>query len=119
HLSYKLKYDSTKDIGKILLRKILRKYVSDGMMSKSKQGFSVDTTNLLNSHGRELCDYYLSDARIVKEGWINKEWIKKYLKKLGKEPDVRYVNKFLGLLAFEIWFRLFITKEIKPNDTLG
>ncbi|MBI3639026.1 MAG: asparagine synthase [Thaumarchaeota archaeon] len=119
HLPYKLKYDSTRDIGKILLRKILRKYVSDGMMSKTKQGFSVNTTNLLNSHGRELCDYYLSDARIVKEGWINKEWIKKHLKKLVKEPDVRYVNKFLGLLAFEIWFRLFITKEIKPNDTLG
>jgi len=119
HLPYKLKYDSTRDIGKILLRKILRKYVSGGMMSKTKQGFSVNTTNLLNSHGRELCDYYLSDARIVKEGWINKEWIKKHLKKLGKEPDVRYVNKFLGLLAFEIWFRLFITKEIKPNDTLG
>ncbi|TSA17130.1 MAG: asparagine synthase [Nitrosopumilales archaeon] len=119
HLPYKLKYDGKRDLGKILLRKILRKYVSDGMMSKTKQGFSVNTTNLLNSHGRELCNYYLSDARIVKEGWINKEWINKHIKKLDKEPDVRYVNKFLGLLAFEIWFRLFITKEIKPNDTLG
>ena len=119
HLPYKLKYDSNRDIGKILLRKILRKYVSDIMMSKTKQGFSINTTNLLNLHGRELCDYYLSDARIIKEGWIKKEWIKKHIKKLDKNPDVRYVNKFLGLLAFEIWFRLFITKEMKSNDTLG
>jgi asparagine synthase (glutamine-hydrolysing) len=119
HLPYRLKYDSKKDLGKILLRKILRKYVSDDMMTKTKQGFSVNTKNLLNSYGRELCDYYLSDARIVKEGWIKKEWIKKHIKELDKNPDVRYVNKFLGLLAFEIWFRLFITKEIKPNDTLG
>ena len=87
-------------------------------MYKTKQGFSVNTTNLLNSHGRELCDYYLSDARIVKEGWINKEWINKNIKKLDKNPDVRYVNKFLGLLAFEIWFRLFVTREIKPTTTL-
>jgi asparagine synthase (glutamine-hydrolysing) len=119
HLPYKLKYDGKSDLGKILLRKILRKYVSDNMIAKTKQGFSVNTTNLLNSHGRELCNYYLSDARIIKEGWIKKEWIKKHIKKLDKNPDVRYVNKFLGLLAFEIWFRLFISKEIKPNETLG
>jgi asparagine synthase (glutamine-hydrolysing) len=119
HLPYKLKYDSQRDLGKILLRKILQKYVSDTIMFQTKHGFSVNTTNLLNSHGRELCDYYLSDARIIKEGWIKKEWITKHIKKLDKDQDVRYVNKFLGLLAFEIWFRLFITKEIKPNDTLG
>ena len=88
-------------------------------MSKTKQGFSINTTNLLNFHGRELCDYYLSDARIVKEGWIKKDWIKKHIKKLDKNLGVRYVNKFLGLLAFEIWFRLFFTKEMKSNDILG
>jgi asparagine synthase (glutamine-hydrolysing) len=119
HIPYKLKYNTKRDLGKILLRKILRKYVSDNMITKTKQGFSVNTTNLLNSYGRELCDYYLSDARIVKEGWIKNAWIQKNIKKLRKDPDIRYTNKFLGLLAFEIWFRLFITREIKPNDTLG
>jgi asparagine synthase (glutamine-hydrolysing) len=119
HLPYKLKYDSKRDLGKILLRKILQKYVGDTMISKTKQGFSVNTNNLLNSHGRELCDYYLSDARIIKEGWIKKEWITKHIKKLDKDQDVRYVNKFLGLLAFEIWFRLFVTKEMKSTDTLS
>ena len=118
HLPYKLKYDSKKDLGKILLRKIIRKYVNDSMISKTKQGFSVNTTNLLNRHGRELCDYYLSDARIIKNGWIKQEWVKNHLRELDKNPDVRYVNKFLGLLAFEIWFRLFITKEIKPTTKL-
>jgi asparagine synthase (glutamine-hydrolysing) len=118
HLPYKLKYDSKRDLGKILLRKILQKYVDDKMMARTKQGFSVNTINLLNSHGLELCKYYLSDARITKAGWIKQDWIKKHIKNLGKEPDVRYVNKFLGLLALEIWFRLFVTKEIKPNTYL-
>lgn len=118
HLPYKLKYNNKKDLGKILLRKLVRKYVSDNTISKTKQGFSVNTTNLLNRHGRELCDYYLSDARIIKNGLIKQAWIKKHLKELDKNLDVRYVNKFLGLLAFEIWFRLFITKEIKPTTKL-
>ena len=38
---------------------------------------------------------------------------------MGDNPDVRYVNKFLGLLAFEIWYRLFVTKEMKATTTLA
>ena len=119
HLPHKLKYDIEKDLGKILLRRILRKYVGDKMMSRTKQGFSVNTINLFNSHGRELCHHYFTDARITKTGLIKQEWVKKHLKNLDKEPDVRYISKFLGLLALEIWFRLFISKEMKPNETLG
>ncbi len=33
--------------------------------------------------------------------------------------DVRYINKFLGILALEIWYRLFITKEIKDDGRIG
>jgi len=32
--------------------------------------------------------------------------------------DIKYVNKFLGILAFEIWYRLFVTKEISSEATL-
>ena len=41
------------------------------------------------------------------------------LEKFDKDNlDIRYINKFLGLLAFEIWYRLFITKEIKSDEKL-
>ena len=69
-----------------------------------------------HSHGRRLCEQYLLNSRIVQDGWINKEWIDKYLNRT--DLDVRYVNKFLGLLAFEIWYRLFITNEMKDTVTL-
>lgn len=118
HIPNKLKYDVKNELGKILLRKILKKYVNNKLMIKKKQGFSVNTKNFFNSYGYDLCNYYLSDARIIKNGWINENWVKKHLKKLDKYDDVRYANKFLGLLAFEIWFRLFITKEIKSNTSL-
>jgi len=118
HLPTHQKYDNEKNIGKLELRKLLKKSLSEKFLTSKKQGFSVNTVNLWKSHGLDLSKYYLSDARIVKDGWINGEWLKSRLEKLEKKPDVRYVNKFLGLLAFEIWYRLFITKEMKPNATL-
>lgn len=118
HIPNNLKYDDKNELGKILLRKILKKYVSNKMMIKKKQGFSVNTKNFFNSYGYDMCNYYLSDARIIKNGWISQKWVKNHLKKLDKYDDVRYANKFLGLLAFEIWYRLFITKEIKSNTLL-
>ena len=57
------------------------------------------------------------DSQAAKDGWINKDWINRYIRQ--DDLDVRYVNKFLGLLAFEVWYRLFITKEISANTTLN
>jgi asparagine synthase (glutamine-hydrolysing) len=118
HLPNNLKYNHNKNLGKIPLREILSKQIKPGLVSTKKQGFSVNTVNLWKSHGKELCKYYLDNARIIEDGWINQEWVKNNFKKLDNNLDVRYVNKFLGLLAFEIWYRLFVTKEMNENTTL-
>jgi len=115
-LSMESKYDPTKNIGKLPLRKLLTKYHCDSLVSKKKLGFSVNTINLWNSIGKDLCIRYLENARIVEDGWINKEWILSHIN--NRDLDVRYVNKFLGLLALEIWYRIFITKEIKSEQQL-
>ena len=112
----KFKYDQTKNIGKLPLRALLVKHQADSLISKEKLGFNVNTINLWNSHGRRLCEQYLLNSRIVEDGWIKQEWIDKYLNKT--DLNVMYVNKFLGLLAFEIWYRLFITNEMKNTVTL-
>ena len=119
HLKNSIKYNSNNNIGKIPLREILSKYISPKLITPNKQGFSVNTINLWNSHGKKICNYYLDNARIVKDKWISEDWVKKHLKKLDEKPDVRYVNKFLGLLAFEIWYRIFITKEMNPETKLS
>ncbi len=116
-LSAESKYDPTKNIGKLPLRKLLTKYQCDSLVSKEKLGFSVNTINLWNSIGKELCINYLENARIVEDGWINKEWISSHIR--NPDLDVRYVNKFLGLLALEIWYRLFITKEMNKKTRLS
>ena len=117
HLDSKQKYDEIKNIGKLPLLQLLRKYNLDSLILKEKQGFSVNTLNLWKSYGQELCKHYLSDARTVKDKWINGNWISKHIGR--NDLDVRYVNKFLGLLALEIWYRLFITKEMKSDASLS
>ena len=111
------KYDQTKNIGKISLRKILSKYNIDKLIPNEKLGFNVNTLNLWTSFGQSLCKEYLIDSEITKDGWINKDWISKYIHKT--DLDVRYVNKFFGLLAFEVWYRLFVTKDMSANTTLN
>ena len=112
----KFKYDDVKNIGKLPLRELLVKNNADSLISTKKLGFNVNTINLWKSHGHKLCKEFLGNSRIGKDGWINNDWIQKYIDK--DELDVKYVNKFLGLLAFEIWYRLFITKEINSDEKL-
>lgn len=116
HLPNKMKYDEKTGVGKIILRQILEKYDMHDLIIKRKQGFSVDTKNYWKAYGHEICRYYLTESRITRDGWIDGEWISKYLDK--RDLDVRYVNKLLGLLAFEIWYRLFVTKEISSTERL-
>ena len=85
------------------------------MLTQTKQGFSVNTINLWKSYGFRLCERYLNQANIVKHEWINSTWIEKNLK---ENLDVNYINKFLGLLALEIWNRIFVTKEMEANTVL-
>ena len=117
HLSPESKYDLNENKGKLPLRSLLSKYQCDSLISKEKLGFSVNTINLWNSIGKELSHYYLDDARIVEDGWINKEWISSNITK--SDLDIKYVNKFLGLLSLEIWYRLFVTKEMNSTTKLS
>jgi len=119
HLDNSIKYNQKTNVGKIPLRKILSKHIEPNLIMPNKQGFSVNTVNLWKTHGEKLCNYYLDQARIVQDKWINGDWIKTHFKKLDNDLDVRYVNKFLGLLAFEIWYRIFITKEMREDATLS
>ncbi len=115
HLETDLKYDEKNNIGKLPLRKLLSSYIDDNLLTQTKQGFSVNTVNLWKTYGYKLCKMYLHEARIVNDGWINSSWLENNLK---SELDVKYINKFLGLLAFEIWYRIFVTKEMDSNTLL-
>ena len=111
------KYDRVKNLGKLPLRELLKRYNAISFISDQKLGFNVDTKNLWDSYGKSLCTEYLLDSSIVNDGWINKKWITNHINR--DDLDVRYVNKFLGLLAFEIWYRLFVKRDLNPNTRLN
>ena len=116
HIPTKYKYDVDNEIGKLPLRSILERNNAASLVTKEKLGFNVNTINLWKLHGHSLCKEFLDNSRVVKDGWINNNWIQKHID--NSDLGVKYVNKFLGILAFEIWYRLFITKEMSSNTTL-
>ena len=117
HIPNIQKYDQVKNLGKLPLRELLKRYNAISFVSDQKLGFNVNTKNLWDSYGKSLCTEYLLDSSIVSDGWINKKWITNYINR--NDLDVRYINKFLGLLAFEIWYRLFVTRDMDVNTSLN
>ena len=117
HILTKYKYDMDNNIGKLPLRNILAKNNIQSLITNEKLGFSVNTINLWKSYGHDLCKEFLDNSRVVKDGWINKDWILKHID--NSELDIKYINKFLGLLALEIWFRIFVTKEMSGDESLS
>ena len=115
-LSQEQKYDFQTNTGKLPLVKLLEKLNVKHLTSSKKQGFSVDTVNSWKSFGKNIFDYYFDKSRLIEDEIINNDWILRHSK--NSEPNVRYVNKFLGILALEIWYRLFITKDLNENEKL-
>lgn len=116
HCDYQSKYDRSQNMGKIFLRKLLENFGISHLISKTKLGFSVNTSNLWKNYGKEIFNYYLENGRVIKDGLINQEWVSKYSNKT--DLDIRNINKLLGILALEIWYRIFITKEMNSNSKL-
>jgi len=110
------KYDFKSNRGKIILVNLLEKYNLKYLTSIQKQGFSVNTFNLWNRYGKEIFLHFFDKSRLVEDKIINSDWIDKHISK--NDLDTRYINKFLGILALEIWYRLLVTKEMNENEKL-
>ena len=65
---------------------------------------------------RYILHYYFDKSRLIENKIVNSNWIEKYSQKT--DLDARYVNKLLGLLALEIWYRIFITNDLNSNEKL-
>ena len=110
------KYIFSTNTGKIPLVNLIEKYQLTNLISKKKQGFSVNTVNMWNSYAQKIFLNYFDKSRLIEDKILNSDWIQKY--SIKSNLDVRYVNKLLGILALEIWYRLFITKDLNPNEKL-
>ena len=110
------KYLFSTNTGKIPLVNLIEKYGLKNLISQKKQGFSVNTVNMWNSYAQKIFLHYFDNSRLLQDKILNPNWLEKYSQK--DNLDVRYVNKLLGILALEIWYRIFITKDLNPNEKL-
>ena len=119
HMPYKLKYDHTTKKGKLILRKFLSmKNIPQNITEQNKSGFVVDTVKLWKNYGRMVFEELMDKSRIVTDGLINKEWIDKTLHSEFRLNSPRYINKLLGILALEIWYRIFVINDMKRSERL-
>ena len=116
-MSPSLKYNYTKNIGKIPLRKIISTNSAD-TPSKTKLGFSLDLKNLWTRSAKEIVISTLDKGRIFEDKIIQKNFYIRSLKRIDDTMDVRYISKLLQLLSLEIWYKMFITAEIRSKEIL-
>ena len=116
-MSPSLKYNYTKNIGKIPLRKIIS-FQTDHNISQTKLGFSLDLKNLWTRSAKEIVISHLDKGRIFEDKIIRIDFYHRSLKRIEDTFDVRYISKLLHLLSLEVWYKMFITSEIRSKDSI-
>ena len=58
------------------------------------------------------------DSNIYQQKLINYNWVLDAVEKIENDGDIRYLNRIISILALEIWYRIFILKEIKSSKKL-
>jgi asparagine synthase (glutamine-hydrolysing) len=111
------KYDAMTNTGKLPLRNILKRNLElFSAVEKKKTGYGMDLTKLWFRAGKEIVVSNLDKGRIFEDKIINREWYLKSLNRIDENNDIRYISKMLQLLSLEIWYKLFVTCEIKDTS---
>ena len=111
------KYNYSKNIGKIPLKKIISQTANNNI-AQNKLGFSLDLKSLWNNVGKEIVTSNLDKGRVFEDKIINRSFYFKSLKRIEDTMDVRYISKLLQILSLEIWYKMFVTFETKSKDVL-
>ena len=112
------KYDPKQNRGKLVIRKIAKRLGVKHL--NEKRGFSPGLYFDWKKKGKKICESYLldPDSNIFTQKIINHNWVIRSFEKVENDGDIRYLNRLISILALEIWYRLFITKEISSSKKL-
>lgn len=113
------KYNNMIKKGKLILRNIADRHKINHI--EEKRGFSPDLWLDWKKFGKKICENFImkNDAYIFKKKIINFNWILRAFESIENDNDVRYLNRLISILALEIWYRVFITREIESTQKLS
>ena len=112
------KYSQEKQKGKLILRKIAKRYGIEHI--DEKRGFSPSLLFDWNDRGKKVCESYLLNEKsyIYSKKLINFNWVIRSFEKVENDGDIRYLNRLISILALEVWYRIFITNELSSTQKL-
>ena len=116
-LSIKSKYNHTTNQGKIVLRQINKRLKVKFM--RAKRGFSPSLIFDWQKFGKEIFMEYAFEKKsnIYTKKIINRDWVIHALELIENDGDIRYLNRITSILALEIWYRIFIKKDLNPRKS--
>jgi asparagine synthase (glutamine-hydrolysing) len=78
----------------------------------------MDLNALWSKEGREITISNMENGQIFEKKIIDYDWYRNALSKVDDTGDQRYISKLLQLLSLEIWYKLFITRDLKGTESL-
>lgn len=112
-------YDHINEKGKLVLRKIAKRLGVEHI--QEKKGFSPDVWYDWKDHGKKICQNFLlqENSHIFKKKLINYNWVLRSFERVENDGDIRYLFRLISIFALEIWYKIFITKEMKSTTKLS
>lgn len=116
-LPTKSKYNYVTNQGKIILRQINKRLKVKFM--RAKRGFSPSLVFDWQKFGKEIFMKYAFEKKsnIYSKKIINRDWVIHALELIEDDGDIRYLNRITSILALEIWYRIFIKKDLNPRKS--
>lgn len=109
------------NVGKYLLRKMMKNTLPKKIIDREKWGFATTTYNLYKKELQDIAKNILPSGILIDKKYINKEFVDKALKQKINESDARNYNLLWNLVAFEIWHKIYIEPIDfrKPNFSIN
>ncbi|HPP86324.1 MAG TPA: asparagine synthase (glutamine-hydrolyzing) [bacterium] len=107
-----IKYKFSNFTKKYFLKKVLKDLLPTDILTKKKTGFSIPISQLLRTDLKYLINDYLLSEKFLKRKLFDVNFVK-YLIDAHLSNRADFGFRLWALITLEIWFRIFVDKEIK------